>query len=85
MKNKYGMITVYELIEQLEEICAASPLGKNLMVVLARDEEGNGFSPLWAPTIGQYTAETMYTGDFYGDDGNEPDIDNNAVCLWPTN
>lgn len=74
------MITVGNLIKELEKLH-----DPDLIIVMSRDEEGNGFSPLCDFSIGQYTEESAYSGDFLHDDGNWLDININAICLWPLN
>lgn len=68
-------------------------------VVLAKDEEGNGFSPLADGDAAFYEAENTWSGDAYfvvGDAfGLDEDAENyndelpvesaNCVVLWPTN
>lgn len=68
-------------------------------VVLAKDEEGNGFSPLAASDPAYYEAETTWhgdasfvVGDAFGLDDKDPEYNNelpvesaNCVVLWPTN
>ena len=71
-------MTVKELIVQLER---RKP---DAQVVLARDAEGNDFSPLDSWEAGWYTAETTYSGDFEYRDHEGP-REYNAVCLWPVN
>ena len=65
---------VKDLIKQL---VAANP---EAIVVLARDEEGNGFSPAYVAAVGQYVpGESVgFPGKF--DCNGKPA---NAVCLWP--
>lgn len=66
-------------------------------VVLAKDAEGNGFSPLEAAEEGMYWAETTWSGEHYlteeqrlaktdpDDYSQAPDDAVRAVFLWPTN
>lgn len=52
------------------------------VVVVSRDSEGNGFSPLFQVQPGQYNALDGYSGDVTDvPEGLQP----NAVVLWPTN
>ena len=71
-------MTVKDLREQLA-LC-----DDDLTVILSRDAEGNGYSPLSEMGEGFYKAHTSWCGEFT----NHP-IDNppppNALCLWPTN
>jgi hypothetical protein len=69
------------------------------LVVLAKDSEGNGFSPLSSVTPCVYVAETTWMGETFireltddlieqgwsGDDLYDGDDGVNAVELWPTN
>lgn len=67
----------------------------NALVVLAKDGEGNSFSPLDATQVGWYVAESEWDGSFYTEeemdaeiDSDEEDVDLNeipAVVLWPIN
>jgi hypothetical protein len=66
-------------------------------VVMSKDAEGNGFSPLVEVDPGMYLAETTYSGEHYmteeqrqaepnPDEYSEaPDGAVPAVFLWPTN
>jgi hypothetical protein len=62
---------VHELISLLEQCYP------NAVVVLARDGEGNGFSPCAEVTSGRYLPVTNWVGEYSETDGNP------AVCLWP--
>jgi len=55
----------------------------DLLVVVARDEEGNGFSPLHEFTLEKYVADSKYSGEI-GDAG-DGQKGCKAVVLWPTN
>lgn len=73
---------VKELIERL------SGFNGELNVILQKDSEGNGYSPLSdADDNGMYVAETTYSGDMY--DKNDPECTElggeNVVVLWPKN
>jgi hypothetical protein len=75
-------MTAGELRKALEDV------PDERLVVLARDEEGNGFSPL-AEVVSteRYFAETTYFGeivhpDDYGEMGDDYVL---AVVLWPLN
>lgn len=50
-------MTVGELIAKLKEI------DPNRIVIMAKDAEGNGYSPLSDFWIGAYRAETTWMGD----------------------
>lgn len=51
-------MTVSELIEELQQI-----EDKSRTVVMAKDAEGNGYSPLSSFWVGAYRAETTWYGD----------------------
>lgn len=74
-------MTVAELIQRLQECDPAA------VVVLAKDAEGNGYSPLEEIDAGVYTADTTWGGTFTnaGDVGAPPSLAPPAVCLWPVN
>lgn len=64
------------------------------LVIMAKDGEGNSFSPLAGSEDGLYEAHCTWDGSFYGievigdDDYDQPDPEQNpvtAICLWPTN
>ena len=73
-----GYIRVGKLRELLRD------LDDDMLVVLSRDEEGNGFSPLSDYGLSIYEATTTWHGEVV-----EPeDYDGNgvpALVLWPTN
>ncbi len=52
-------LTVGELIAALKDEDPATP------VILQKDAEGNGFSPLEGGDPGMYAAETTWSGEFY--------------------
>lgn len=64
-------------------------LDDELLVVLSRDREGNGFSPLADTEQATYIAHGSYSGEilempgpsYTGDDANLVP----ALVLWPTN
>lgn len=79
-------MTVAELIAALRK------LPKGALVVMAKDEEGNGFSPFAGAVSGVYDAESTWSGDFFhqriiGDeDYFQPTPEAvPAICLWPLN
>lgn len=68
---------VSELIAKLSE------LPGDVLVVQAKDAEGNGFSPTYAITSQEeYVAETEYSGELVTTFTAESDP---CVVLWPTN
>jgi len=79
---------VSELIEYLKE------LPQDAQVVLAKDGEGNSFSPLCGDhSEGVYFPNTPWSGEFASDDDKESlellteEIGGpiKAIVLWPTN
>jgi hypothetical protein len=55
---KNGMMTVQELINRLSEI-----KNKDRVVVMAKDGEGNDYSPLYNFWEGRYEANTTWYGE----------------------
>jgi hypothetical protein len=51
-------MTVQELIDELNKI-----ENKDRQVIMAKDAEGNGYSPLSSFWLGAYRAETTWCGD----------------------
>jgi hypothetical protein len=86
-------MTLAELRAQLD----ALNLPDDTPVVLAKDGEGNGFSPAVCADPGMYLADTTYSGEHYmteeqrlaetdPDEYSEaPDDAVRAIFLWPTN
>lgn len=73
-------------VTQLRELLADLP--DDMPVILSKDEEGNGFSPLAeADPHKHYYAESAWSGEIrHPDDieaGDKPD--HIVVVLWPTN
>jgi len=64
---------VKELINVLKRMPQES------LVVLSKDSEGNGFSPLYEAEEGWYKKETTWSGDYAFSNSNSED----AVFLWP--
>jgi len=56
----------------------------DFMVILAKDEEGNRFSPLADEGGGLYVPETTWFGEIRATDEKTPLKKLNAVVLWPT-
>ena len=67
---------VGELIRQL------SDLDPDLEVVMSRDAEGNGFSPLSGFEVGHYDADCTYSGEWSESSEVAPE---NSVAFWPVN
>lgn len=86
-------MTLAELRAQL----AALNLPDDTIVILAKDSEGNGHSPLVEAEHAMYLADTTWSGERYlteeqrlaetdPDDWSQaPDNAVHAVFLWPTN
>jgi hypothetical protein len=86
-------MTLAELRAQLD----ALNLPDDTLVILAKDAEGNGFSPAVEAEHAMYLADTTWSGEHYiteqqrlaeenPDDWSEaPDDAVHAVFLWPTN
>jgi hypothetical protein len=80
-------MNVATLIEEL------SKYDPSFEVILSKDEEGNGFSPLAEPSKSNYIPETTYSGYILNDEdlaSEEIGIEEgvmpiNCVVLWPTN
>lgn len=81
-------------ISELKALLAEVP--DHLQVVMAKDEEGNGFSPLSEFDFGVYEEESTWGGEFssyiHDEEGNEvyptqahTVETGNAICFWPTN
>ena len=66
-------MTVKELIIQLQK------LDQKSLVVLSKDEEGNGFSPLADVDTGKYEADSTWGGELVETGGVK------CIVLWPTN
>ena len=67
---------------------AIADLPDDMLVVTAKDREGNHFSPLADVGTGVYEPTTTWYGDFISVDDDEPIAaiePPNALCLWPTN
>jgi hypothetical protein len=76
---------------------ALATLPSDMPVVLAKDGEGNGFSPLASADPAMYAADTTWSGERYMTDEQRhatgepeeysavPDDAVAALFLWPTN
>ena len=84
-------------LAELRAALDALNLPDDTLVVLAKDGEGNGYSPLVTADHAMYAANTTWSGDHYMTDEQrqaQPDPDDysqapddavHAVFLWPTN
>ncbi len=71
---------VSEMIEMLEA------LDSDALVVLSKDSEGNGFSPVTDVDPSHYIPFNKWSGDVIDTDDVDDHPDAVAcVCLWPTN
>lgn len=87
-------MTLDELRAQLAEL---GHLPGDTIVILAKDAEGNGFSPLTEVEEAMYAADSTYSGERYmteeqrlaeddpDDWSSAPEEAVRAVFLWPTN
>lgn len=69
-------MNVKDLIAELQHL----PPGA--VVVMSKDGEGNGYSPLSSAYLGSYVAETTWSGEW---DDEMLLRGTPAVCLWPVN
>jgi len=65
-------MTVKELIEILEK------LPPETEIVVAKDSEGNDFSPVSEVNLGTYEPESTWSGTFTHDGKSH-------ACIWPVN
>lgn len=82
-------------LAELRAALDALNLPDDTPVILARDAEGNGYSPVVQADDALYDAESPYSGQFYatpemraaepGEWDEAPDSAVPAVFLWPTN
>lgn len=82
-------------LAELRAALAALNLPDDTPVILARDAEGNGYSPVAQADDAMYEAESTYSGQLYAspemraaepDEWDEaPDSAVRAIFLWPTN
>lgn len=54
-----------------------------LDIILSKDSEGNGFSPLHSVTHEMYIAESTWSGELATDDYENFKF--NSIVLWPIN
>jgi hypothetical protein len=86
-------VTIDELRKQLD----ALEVPGGTLVILAKDAEGNDFSPACEAEVSMYAADTTWSGDRYMTEEDRqatgepdeyaaaPDEAVRAVFLWPTN
>ncbi len=58
-----GMGEQFDTVGDLVDWLLVQP--RDRRVVLAKDAEGNGFSPLATVSVGMYVAESTYAGEVY--------------------
>lgn len=87
-------MTLDDLRKQIQEL---AHLPGDTLVVLAKDSEGNGYSPLASTGHAMYAADTTWSGEHYMTDeqradtrepdeySEAPDDAVPAVFLWPVN
>lgn len=70
---------VKDLIKKLQK------LDPNSSVVMSRDSEGNGFSPLEDVEVGVYFQDETWCGEFHGVPKQKRGVHviPSAVCFWP--
>lgn len=70
-----------------ELLLAIKGLPEDMQIILAKDAEGNDYTPLADIAIGVYETTTTWNGEFlYSDEDQEiPEDECNALCLEPTN
>lgn len=79
------MITVYDLIKQLQT------LDPKAYIILQKDSEGNGYSPLAGAEAGKYLPDNTWCGEvMHPNDIEELDKKDkkkliSCVVLWPIN
>ena len=70
---------VKDLIGMLEKF------NPNYQVILQKDSEGNGYSPVAGAEDAHYVAEASYYGEVYSDEDDIPDNAKPCVVIWPVN
>lgn len=68
---------VIDLIRELKTF------DKEALVVLAKDSEGNSFSPLGVVLAGCYEPSSSWAGELTQPESEQDPV--NAVALWPSN
>lgn len=73
-------------VKELKELL--SNIDDDYEVVLSKDGEGNGFSPLADYMMAEYEPETTWCGEIWSEEDSidaERKHNQNAIVLWPTN
>ncbi len=81
-----------DYVENLTTLLKDNPELGDLLVITAKDDEGNGFNEVWSePTLGEFNSE--YNGEFcsesdfkeeteyFKDMGFEKEYEVNAICV----
>jgi hypothetical protein len=80
--------TLNRYIELLTEYREKNNAGDHY-VIMAKDEEGNGYSPYSDISPGGYVPDSTYSGEQTNEEDHEgvewPDYAVRAVFLWPAN
>lgn len=71
-------LTVKKLIEELQK------LNPTTLVVMAKDAEGNAFSPAHQVQVSTYKAERSWHGYLVESEPSKEDGTVEAAVLWPT-
>ncbi len=72
-------------IAGLKLFLAATKADDNALLVLAKDAEGNGFSPLGYASFAVYHPESTHSGEIYEGQPVREENDVECVVLWPVN
>jgi hypothetical protein len=75
-------------VRDLRKLLADPDIKDTYVVVLAKDAEGNDFSPVPKDenyTLAKYIPDTTYSGEIRSGEDLEPSDKINALVLWPTN
>lgn len=79
MDNQRDQWTVGDLIAYLQT------LNQDAIVVLSKDAEGNGYSPLRTVDEDRYIGDTSYSGYVLHGDSDPANESAPCVALWPVN
>lgn len=79
MENQRNEWTVHDLIAYLQT------LNQDALVVMSKDSEGNGYSPLRTVDEDRYINDTSYSGYVLHGDTDTANESRACVALWPVN
>jgi len=82
MRSDQWIKLAFETVGDLKKGLASLPDG--LRIILAKDPEGNDYSPLSDMDMCCYVPESTYSG-YILDEDEETEDNINAVVLWPIN